>query len=775
MITNVRVRALLLVSASAIATAVASAAAAQTAPQPVNDTAVEEIVVTAQRRSENLQNVPVSVTAVGADMLRRRGLNDLAQVSLAAPSVQITTDNNFAVRGVGTSAFSSSIESSVAFAQDEVNLTNPSLVSELYDVAQVEVLNGPQGLLFGRNASAGLLNVVTVKPILGDRSGSIDVEGDRRDTAPGGSNGAIVRGAVNIPLGETVALRLAGIYNTQDPLVRYHGSTTAKNDLDLRRYGVRAKLLFAPTDKLSVYVIGDYAEEHGALGLFDITFRELGAGSVNAAPLAALGITPSASNSEIGGDAGYYRDLKRRGLQGKVTYTLDNGVEVSDIAAWKGFDRVQQIDTDGTGQDGANRNFNDTSFDQYSNELRVALPAGNRLSGQAGVYYFHSKLDSAGQVAGNNYLPSFLLPTYPFCVGATAVAGAFPPTCSVSNSYFLGNDRVVRQTNDSYAAFGQLTYRLTDAVQLIGGGRVTHDRLAIDLTQNNDRYFVTLGIPFTGRQKYDNTNFSWKFGGQYTISAAAMVYATYGRGYKGPGFNDNAVSASGSLVVKPETNDNLELGAKTSWFDRRLVLNLSAFSSKFKNYQAQSLDLTTASFVIQNAAELKSRGLEATVIAKPVRGLTLNASSTLLDSKFGDFPGAQCYPTQGCTTFNAKGQRAPLAPKFTGTVDVNYDFNVGGDWRPYVSANLYHRSAIRYDVAPSPGTRYGGVNIVGLNAGVRTDQWRASLFCRNCTDKRVPTAIGIDTGDSFSGITTYNQRFGLTSFRTLGFQVGVDF
>jgi iron complex outermembrane receptor protein len=739
------------------------------------DVGLEDIVVTAQRRPERLQNVPLSVTAVSGDLLKTRGLNDLAQISLVAPSLQISNDNNFAVRGVGTQAFSSSIESSVGFAQDEVNLTNPGLVSDFFDVAQVEVLNGPQGLLFGRNASAGLLNVTTARPKLGVLGASFDMEADYRDTAASNSSGAIARASLNLPVGEKAALRISSFYNYQQPLVNFRGVTTNRNDLELRRYALRGKFLYEPNDSFSLYVIGDYGEEHGVLGLFDQTYRELAPDSVNAGPLAPDGIVPGPKNIDFAGDGGYFRDLKRRGIQGKISYTLANGIEISDIAAWRSFDRSQQIDQDFTSQNGANVNRTRASFDQYSNEFRVALPSGDRLSGQAGLYLFHSKLDSQAQVGGNNYFPTFLLPNFPFCVGAVATPGAFPPTCSTTNSFFLGNDRVVQQRNNSYAAFGQLTYKVTEQLQLIAGGRVTHDRIEIDLTQNNDRYFVPLGIPYTGSQDYKNTNFSWRGGAQYNFTPNAMVYGTYGRGYKGPGFNDNAVTPTASLVVRPETNNNIEIGAKTSWLNRRVVANVSLFRSRFSNYQAQSLDLTTSSFIIQNAASLKTKGIEGTLIVRPVDGLTINSSVTLLDSKFGDFPGAQCYPTQGCTTFNAGGRRAPLSPKFTSTVQAVYEFNTGGDARPFIEANYYHRSPVQYQIAPSPGSRFGNTDILGGSVGVRSDQWRASIFCKNCTDQRVPVSIGVDAGDSFAGNTSYTQGFGLNSFRTIGVLFGFDF
>ena len=614
-----------------------------------------------------------------------------------------------------------------------------------------------------------------MRPVLGRYTGNIDVEGDDRDTAPGSSDGVVARANINIPIGDNAALRLNGLYENQAPLVRFVGPANNPVDLGLQRYGLRAKFLYQPNSRLSIYIIGEYSEDHGGLGLYDDTYRALGPNSVDAAPLALTNIVPGKDNTTVAGDGGYFRDVTRHGLQGKVAYLLDNGVEVSDIAAWKNFSFDQQIDEDGTALNGADINDARDSFSQYTNEFRVALPAQARLSGQVGLYYFHSNLRDDSQVAGNDFFPSSLLPTFPFCVGAVATPGAFPPTCSVSNADFLGNDHKYSQQGDSYAGFGQFTYKILDNFKLIAGGRVTHDHISIQLSQNVQPYFVTLGIPFNGSQAFDHTNFSYKVGAQYNLTSRLMGYVTYGLGYKGPGFNNNAVSATGSLVVRPETNTNIEVGAKTSWFGQRLVADISLFSSKFSDYQVQSFDLTTASFITQNAATLNTKGIEANLIGRPVRGLTLSAATTFLDSRFGDFPGAQCYPSQGCVTFNAKGETPPLAPKATATFDANYDFNAWRGLRPFIEANYYHRSDINFTIAPAPGNTYGNTDMFGASVGVHAENWRASLFCKNCTDQRVPIAIGQDAGDAFAGVTTYLQHFGLNSFRTLGVELGYEF
>lgn len=781
---------IILLSATMLST---PAAMAQSVDGPADDEAgAGEIIVTAQRRNESLQRVPVSVTALSEDAIRSQNLNDLTQVSRAAPSLQVGIDNSFAVRGVGTLAFAGTIDSSVALAIDEVNLGRPLLNSPLLnDLARVEVLNGPQGLLFGKNASAGLLNIVTTRPKLGAFSSSTDIEVSMRAT-PGSDRqapGVIAREAINIPLSHNSALRLSGLYSYQEPGTTYVGTPRAgtRHDLNATSFSLKAKYLAELSDKLTFYAIGDYNENHGIAGIFDNTYRQIDPTSTNIAPLAADRITPGAENLLFGGDANQFRDIKTGGAQAQVSYELDSGVEITNLFAWRFYTQDQAVDGDYLSADGLNTNATQSRYDQFSNEFRVALPAENRLSGQAGLYWFKSKLDVARQLGGNSFLPASVLAGQPFCVGATVAA-----SCARTNAAQVGSDRDYVLDTESYAAFGQLTYNLTDAFKLIAGGRVTHDRIELDLAQNQLNYFQTLSGPRGRfRSQYDNTDFSWKLGAQYQATPDIMVYGFYGRGYKGPGFNDSFPTATSNVVVREETSKTAEVGIKSSFFDRHLTLNVSAFHTKFDNFQVQSFDPTLATFLVQNAAKVTSKGIEASLFATPLEGLSISGSASLLSSKFDSFPGAQCYPTQttlGCSAtvnlFDASGLRLPASPKFTSSVQVRYEAPTGGTVRPFVQGNWYHRSSINYVVNQAPGAGIGPIDIFGASLGVTLgDRVRLSVFCKNCTNKIYPTAIGIDSGDANArdarGRATpklsYTQQFGLDSVRTVGLNFGFDF
>lgn len=756
----------------------------QTASEPVDG---NEIVVTAQRQSQRLQDVPLSVQAVSAQGLNDRGVTDLTQLSTVTPSLQVRQDNNYTVRGVGTQSFANSVESSVATALDEVTLGSRYLNTvPLLDLERIEVLNGPQGLLFGKNASAGLVNIVTARPELGHLGADFDMQATMSDRPGKDALGTLARAALNVPIGDRSALRLNTSYTYREPSIFYRDRNhLGRKDTDFRQFGGRAKYLFEPTDALSFYLIGEYFESHGVGTNFDNTYRQLAPNSTNIPALTADGVTAGPRNFVQVTDGEQYRDLTTGGAQGSVSYDLGNGMALSNIFAWKTFTLAQQIDIDYTGSNGANINRTNASYDQYSNELRLTLPAGNALSGQAGLYFFRSSFDQNSNIAGNSYLPGFVLPTFPFCVGAT-VSTPSPPGCSRSNSFFLGTDKQYTVTNTSYAGFGQLTYEFSDQFNIFAGGRVTRDKVAIDLVQNRGRYFVTLGFANgVYDQSYSNTNFSWKVGGQFKPSRDVMIYASYGRGYKGPGMNDTGTSATANLAVLPEITNTAEVGLKSSFLDHKVTFNLSAFHTKFDNFQIQSFDQALRTFVLGNAAEVTSKGLEGSLDIRPVRGLTLTANGALIDSSFDRYL-APCYATQSATvascaannTFDATGYRLAYAPKFSGTIGARYETPADRDgMSSFVQAELYHRSRIETEVNHVPGSQIGAIDLLNGSVGVRSRRWTASLFCRNCTNEIYPLSIGPESGDAAANPPrlSFTQRFGLDSIRTIGLRFGFNY
>ncbi|MFM2373005.1 MAG: hypothetical protein RIS85_2727, partial [Pseudomonadota bacterium] len=717
-----------------------------------------EIIVTAQRRSENVLKVPVSVTVVGAEQLIQRGANDLTAVTKLAPSLQVAQDNTFSVRGVGTATFANTVEASVSQVVDDVVLGNREYAANaFYDIARVEVLNGPQGLLFGKNASAGLVNITTNKPKLGELSFNADGELVQRDRPGKDGTGYQIRSTANVPVGDNAAFRLNFIYSDQDPITVTKVNPAVRNDLGLTNLGLRGKFLYEPTDTLSIYLVGDYNRQRGITGRFDITFREFGPGS----QYPARGLVAGRDNLNFAADAPNYRDSDTGGAQANVNLLLGNGMELSSISAWKTVSVDAQFDSDQTPFNFFNFNGGKSTYSQYSQELRLALPSGNALSGQFGLYYYRSIGNSTGFRGGNTGLPDFILSGFPFCIGATVTAGP-PPACGVSNTSFLGQDFQYRLQNDSYAGFGQLSYQLTDAFKLTAGARLTYEKAQINLRENFGQYFVTLGVKGNvANQTTDATDLSYKVGFDWQATPDLMVYGFYGEGFKGPGFSNTAPAPNADLAVRPEISRGGELGFKGKALDGALTFSVSGFYTKFYDLQVQAFVQALRTFVLGNAATATTKGVDFSLQVRPVEGLTLSGSASYADATFDDYPGAQCYPTQttnGCKadinsslpgfvgTFNAKGYQLPLSSKFTATLGAEYAVPVSDALEAQFGIGYYHRSPQSAGIG-TPFT-IPTWDTIDLRVGFKAENWNVSLFCKNCTNEIRPISIGSDGGDA---------------------------
>lgn len=748
-----------------------------------------EIIVTATRSSQSVLKVPVSVTAVSADTLKERGANDIREMSKLAPSLQAGQGDTFSVRGVGTNAFFGTVESSVSQAIDEVVIGTRHLSSNgFFDLERIEVLNGPQGLLFGKNSSAGLVSITTANPRIGVFGSKFDVEGTLRSRPGDDGQGVRANVALNVPVSANSAFRLAATYSKQDSITRVIPNTASRNEIDVRQFGVRAKFLL-DSGPLSILLTGDYFDSKGGSGEQDITYRSLGTGSQYAASLAAAGITPGPENLTVAYNAPVWRDRTSGGLQAKVSYEFDSGYALTNIASWKTYDLSFQYDSDQSPISGFDNNNNVSTYNQYSNELRLTLPGDSKLTGQFGLFYFRSDIKSDELRAGDAGFPSFLLPNFPFCVRGTAVPGAFPPTCSVRNDYFIGQDVHYTSTSTSYAGFGQLSYALSDTLKLTAGGRVTRDELAIDFRQNLLKYFTVLGASASAPtaasnvriiEKTNNTNFSWKLGADWQATPDTLIYGFYGHGYKGPGFNNSATSNATRLAVKPEISRGGEIGIKSALLDRKLTVMASAFYTKFDDIQINGFDAGIQSVTLTNAAKATTKGFELSLVARPVTGLTLSAIGTYTDATFDSYPGRACYfqqATPSCavsSTYDAKGEPLPLSAKFASYLSADYETPISDTLNAAFSLGYRHRS--KFIVGNAPQQQIPQLDTLDASLGVKGENWNFSLFCRNCTNQIRPVSIDAEPGDiALRNTLSFTQRWGYDSVRSIGARLGFDF
>lgn len=745
-------RLLLSVAAASLATMTMAVANAQEVQAGAAD---EEVVVTAQRVKQNLQDVPVAVTAITGAELSTRKLNDLTQIQLATPSFQTTTDNAFSLRGIGSNIFLPTVDSSVGVMVDDVTLGVPLFQSNgvFNDIARIEVLKGPQGILFGRNASAGLLNIVTARPVIGETSGSVGVEYNNRDSAEGGNFGGIIRGTVNVPVSETAALRINLLASTQDPIAKATilSPPGSNIDQDQTRIGGRVKFLWEPDSATNLFISADYSREQGVGGIWDRTLRTVGAG-VYQPGLTAIGATAGPKNLQYGIDAAAnFRSVDTYGASISFEHELTPSVTISNIAAWRQFDLDLGLDTDYSIQNVFNDNTNSTTYRQFSEEFRLAFET-DRIDGQVGIYYFTYRSQAATQL---------------FAAFGTGIPN------------FLGGDFVATNTADSYAVFGQVNYRITDAFKVFAGGRVTHDDISMQTTQDVGTYVNAPGLygpSGTFAFAESNTNFSYKIGAQYDITPDVMVYVTYGTGYKGPAYPQNLGSSAFNPYIAPETVEDWEGGIRSTFADKRVRLNISAFHQEFSDFQTQTYDPVAALFRLANAGGVRAYGVEIDSSARLTDALTVNFGATLSSTRFTDFI-TTCYPgqtiAQGCVggQLQAAGLAPPNAPDFTSSLQVTYDIPIGADLLT-LEGNWFHRSKVNFSTNGDPGTELGAIDVLGASLTYTLqDRYRFSLFCKNCANEYVPSFMSHVAADPTAIIQSWNYN----SVRTIGLSFDYSF
>jgi iron complex outermembrane receptor protein len=745
--------------ASVIAAAISlgsAPASAQETPQSADASAdsLGEIIVTAQRRSENIQKVPISVVAAsGADLVRRQ-IIEPSQLQFLSPSLQFTSysqspgANNFSVRGVGNLNFLHSIEPSVLSVVDDVPMARAQMaLMDFMDVDRVEVLNGPQGTLFGRNASAGLINVVSKRPVLGEVQAEARLEYASLNN-PNNADTWLAQGVLNLPLGRTAALRLNYSYSDQDSLV-VPAPNAPGADSRKREHSFKGKFLWEPGDKLKVYIAGDYVRERG-LGGGATAVRVLTPGSPEADPGTPVGPRNTLQTLSNAFDAGY----KIYGGQMNVDYEVSDATSISNIVAWRKYTAfLEGADTPAVAY-----LYNPTQFNfrQLSEELRLVSRIGSDFSFQAGLYYLLGHFDRDTLALGTLNQP---VP---------------PPFTTLLGSRDISNERV-----ESFAGYGQGTYTL-GKFSLTAGGRLTHDRTRFSGSDTTLPYATGPLVPDrVVALRSSRTKLSWRFNAQYQLTPDVMLYGTVARGYKGDGYN---LTLSGGAPVAPETSTMYEAGLKSRLFDRRMTFNLIGFIEDFSGFQSQAVDPNAnpafALTRVLNAASLKAKGFEAQVGLAVSDGLSLQANAAYVHARYGNFPNSPCYPgqtaAQGCVngTYDITGFSLPNAPDWTFDLSADYHRPLTDRLNLRTRANYYWHSRTFFAQQNQAVTRQSGYGIMNASIGVeRADsRWGVSLFCRNCFDKRFVASIATS-----NPATDYVQNLTTTSFRSIGVSVEAKF
>ncbi|MFM2372113.1 MAG: hypothetical protein RIS85_1835 [Pseudomonadota bacterium] len=729
-------RYLLSVAACAI---VPGLAQAQDAGQA--DVGLSEIVVTAQKREQNMQDVPVAVTALTGETLTNRNVATVADLPRLAPSLTLTqgnvpTNNSLNLRGIGTIAFSTAIEPSVAVIVDDVALLQQAQAfSGLSDIARIEVLRGPQGTLFGKNASAGAINIVSKGAsdvFTGSVTGTATTDDEFR-----------VDASLAGPIAEGVGFRINAFYGDRKGYIRnLQDGSRLNND---KSYGFRGRLELTPADGVKIDLIGSHSisESNG----FARTFRAVPTGAaIFGTPLTSslVGITPGEDNYSVRLDKPLFNKSKQTTVSGRASFDLGFAdlVSVTSYQDWRfqfneDFDYTNATVLGIPGGIVAGSTYHATQFAQ---ELRLVSPSTGDFSYVLGLFYSDGKTDRSFE------------------------RGPSGPVVAKWAS---------RSSTQSYAAFGQATYDLSETTHIDAGLRFNHEKIAATF-QN----LVTPATPPANNAtclttcvgEATDSVVTWKTSLRQDLSDAVMVYGSFARGYKGQGFDISTGfnPRRAANPVRPETSDAFEIGLKSRFLDNKVQLNIAAFLSNFRDFQAQSGQLlpdNTVLLTLNNVGRVRTRGVEVELTARPVPALTFDTAFSFVDAKIVEFPGAQCYTgqTTGCvdldgagpstvTGQNLAGKRLPNAPRFKFNFGANYDIALPSlPFDAFVQADFTYQSKVNFDLLGNPATFQSGYGLVNGSIGIDQNDrggLRVALFVNNLLDKRYASNVSIASGGS---------------------------
>lgn len=727
-----------LLAATGLSVAVGGAAHAQQAATTESPIAIEEVVVTATRRSERLQDVPLAVSAVSGDQLAATGGKAITDLQYSVAGVQFgntPNDSGFRLRGVGSAGgFTSSSESPVGLVVDGVVVPFGSPVDSLGDLERVEVLKGPQGTQFGKNASSGVISVTTRKPSLTQATGDFFA-------SYGSLNERDVHGGVTAPLSDTLAVGLFVYDKAYDGFV--HNVVRNEDWGGIHNNGVRGKVYWKPSDTFSAYVIGDYSRQ-----------RQKGPGqlwTLNKAPttdanflspftsLSSLGVTPGASNDKSIEDGGGSYSTTNYGGSLELNWELGE-YTLTSLSAYRGFEEdPYTYSIDGSPQSKFTAQAKGLVKTQASQEFRLTSPSSGRLSYVAGLFVSRLETENTGESAQ-------LRPATPYSTS---------PVVSITAGLNHGKTKT-----DSAAVFIDGRYKLSDTLSLLGGARLTKDKVEASNWSELDTSlpaFLTAGgttVPYTPRALQTGTTSksspSGRIGLDWKPSDNVLIFGTIARGYLGPTVTFSALSGTKTNVA-PQTVDDVTIGAKTTLLDRRLTLNGNIFYDKYTDLQTAVL--RNNEFVTENAGGLTAKGFEIEANLRVNSSLKLNASTTYSDAKYTDYitscPNNMiaagyvgCTLTNGTYVYQAKGQTLAGAPKVTAVIGASYEHAITDALTFDAAANYSYRTKTQNSVG-DPNTIQKGYGVLNVSAGIGPEdrQWRVGVFARNLLKQDFNAAV----------------------------------
>ena len=700
---------------------------------------LETIVVTAQKRGEDLQHVPIAITSVNSAELSTRGIGNVGDLTAAVPSLSFTETSGHAqpaLRGVGTTIVGGGLESPVAFYVDGVYYADTvSILSSFNNIARIDVLEGPQGTLFGRNATGGVIAVTTLDPSETPGANGTISYGNYQTTE------AKLYGTAGLAPGVAADIALHYLHQGEGYANNLlTGGTIDRTDHDI---GWRSKLVMNPADDTKITVIVDYSDlltSHG-LTYTEVPGQRAGLGAtapVPLGPIAPVGGNPRNVGSPV--------EPRLSATSGGVSLHLDqdfNAVRLASVSAYRQSRSNALFDPINSPILVQTARIVDPEH-QFSQELRFQSNTGSdRLQWVVGGYYFQDQGAFAPFTAA---------------LSGPLAAALFP----IDALQF-----VTTLKTRSVAGFGETKIGLTDTTHLTLGARVTNELRTFDGAERG----LSGGIPLVNLitpvvdASMRATRPTWRLILDQKIAENALVYASYNRGFKSGGFNSTNPAQQ---AFKPESLDAYEVGLKSTQMDGRLHFNADGYYYKYTNYQVTSF--SNAMAFVENG-DAKIYGAEATLDATVVDHLHINSGLVWTHDRFSDYPNGQVntpLPTGGVAqttaTYNLAGNQLPNIPGITGSIganywteafngklvfDSNYYYNHG--WFGTADNNtVYSQKAYGLLAASVAWTEPKGIMTVRLWGQNLTNKLVANEYAPNqfssLTQYRPPRTYGLEVG-----------------------------
>jgi outer membrane receptor protein involved in Fe transport len=762
---------------------------------------LEEIIVTARKRDENVQNIPVAVTAITSEQLVNRNIRSIEQVAVSTPQLIVARGSagsgaNLSIRGIGSNFTSAGIEQSVSVNVDGVYYGQGRILNEaMFDMGSVEILKGPQALFFGKNATAGALSFTTAGP-------TKDFEAIARGGYEFRTEEKYLEGILSGPITETLGFRIAGRYSkASEGWMKNQGTAgtytvnDAANGGALTTYDVpapedagprdrnvalRGTLRYEPDSRLTITAKGSYSNRHASTASY---ITELFNCPVNNTSQVSPGqecrgnwkthwtdlpAEVAAGNPLHGKYNGRgYDNYRSYTATGTVSYDADD-FTINWVNGYQNFKNVYTNKSDVTG------NYNrgtyvgtDTRYRAFSSELRAQTDLKIPVNFMAGGYYQSSKLFFQQDVI------------FP----GTAAAGHRIDSSIADPSLRAINLRKIGHTDgETLAVFGQFLWDIVPKLQFTAGARYTHETKDSDFTQPyisaNLRTVYRMfdpAVPLSFiREKQTFKDFSPELTLTYKPTSRLTVYGAYKTGYKSGGFSVSALNTTttdpSSFSFDPETVEGFEAGIRSQLFDNQLRLNLTAFTYKYQDLQVDFFNSQITSYVTFNAGSARTKGVEldAEFAPRALPGLVLRGSIGYNEARYVSFPGAPCYagqtPAEGCMPVSAefnyvhqdlKGVRTALAPKWVGSASVDYETDISSSLKAGLNATMRYSTAYLLSPFGNRVDRQG--EFATLDASVRigaeNDRWQLALIGKNLTNRYVLNAA-VDTPSTGSGTGT---------------------